>query len=126
MEKLFQKYTDAFDSLDAKNIADLYMLPCSTSDGDGVNVFTTHESLVKKFTKNCESMVSMEYSNSQFNILDTIEMGDLSKTAIVGWRVYFQGAEIEFRALYICHKLNEEWRVFSANVYAGSFNVTNQ
>lgn len=125
MEELFQKYTDAFDSLDAKKITDLYMIPCSTSDVDGVNIFSNRESLLKKFIKNSESMKDMGYKHSQFSILDVIEMGESRQSAVIGWRVYLQDSELEFRALYICHKLNETWRVFSANVYPGSFgNIT--
>jgi hypothetical protein len=120
MKEFFQKYAEAFDSLDANRIADLYMLPCSASDGDGVNVFSDRKSLIKKFTANCKSLVGMGYKRSKVNILDVIEMDETTNTVVVGWRVILESAELEFRTLYVCHKVNQKWRIFSANVYAGS------
>jgi ketosteroid isomerase-like protein len=125
MEEFFQKYTEAFDSLDANAIADLYMLPCSASDGDGANVFSNRESLVEKFSGNCTSMKGMGYKHSKFSILDVTDMGGIAKAVVIGWRVFTTGSEFEFRTLYVCHNINGAWRVFSANVYQGSFsNVT--
>lgn len=122
MEEFLQKYTEAFDSLDADAIADLYMLPCSASDVDGAKVFSSRESLFKKFSGNCASMKNRGYKYSKFNILDVTDMDGMAKAVVVGWRVYTQNSELEFRALYICHNINNTWRIFSANVYPGSFN----
>jgi ketosteroid isomerase-like protein len=121
MDKLFQKYADAFDALDANGIADLYMIPCSAFDGDGANVFPERKSLVEKLTKNCATMKSMGYKYSEFNRLDTTALGETAKAVTLGWRVHTASSVLEFRTLYVCHKIADTWRVFSANVYPGSF-----
>ena len=121
MDKLFQKYSDAFDSLDPNAIVSLYMIPCATSDGDGTQVFSKKEALLEKFEKNCLSMKTMGYSSSSFNILSETSMGEESKAINIGWRVQFEKSEIEFRSLYICQKISNQWYIFSANVYEGSF-----
>ena len=121
MEVLFQKYTAAFDSLDATAIARLYTLPCAVSDGDGPNVFSTVEALTEKFESNCQMMRAMGYASSDFNILNITNMGDLACEVQVGWRVHTQSSVIEFRALYICHLIESDWFIFNANVYQGSF-----
>jgi len=121
MNNFFQKYSEAFDSLDANTIASLYMTPCATSDSDGVQVFYNRESLLKKFHNNCLSMKSMGYKSSNFNILSETNLGKESKAINIGWRVELEKSEIEFRSLYICQKSNNRWLIFSANVYEGSF-----
>lgn len=121
IDSLFKKYRGGFDSLSALQISNLYTLPCSTSDGDGVNVFSKRKSLINKFEKNCLSMKAMGYKSSSFNILSEIEMGASAKAVNIGWRVHFFENDIEFRCLYICHEINNQWLIFSANVYEGSF-----
>ncbi len=124
MNELFQNYTKAFDSLDASAIARLYTLPCSTSDGDGSNIFNNSDSLINKFEENCSSMKTMGYQSSEFSILNEIDMGETAKAINIGWRVSTVNGAIEFRSLYICHKNENRWLIFSANVYQGAFNDT--
>lgn len=124
MNELFENYTRAFDSLNASEIAGLYTLPCSTSDNDGSSVFTDKKSLIGKFEENCSSMKVMGYQSSVFKILNEIEMGENSRAVNMGWRVTTVDGEIEFRSLYICHKQENNWLIFSANVYQGTFNDT--
>lgn len=124
MDQLFKRYTNAFDAFDAAAIANIYTLPCSTSDADGANVFNERESLVQKFRQNCSSMKAMGYTHSHFNILSTIDMGNTAKAVNVGWRIFTTDEQIEFRCLYVCHKVNGQWCIFNANVYQGSFSNT--
>jgi hypothetical protein len=121
MNELFKKYAAAFESFDATAIAGLYTLPCSTSDSDGANVFSDRESLIQKFAINCAAMKAMGYSHSHFNILHKIDMGETAKSVNIGWRIFTTSREVEFRGLYVCHKVNNSWLIFSANVYQGSF-----
>jgi hypothetical protein len=121
MEELFKKYTQAFDQLDASAITDLYMIPCSISDGDGANVYSNRESLIEKFSLNCSTLKQAGYQHSKFNVLDTTRLGNAAKAVIVGWQVITAGSVFEFRALYICHRINGSWRIFSTHVYPDSF-----
>lgn len=121
MDELFKQYTAAFDSFDATAIAGLYVLPCSASDGDGANVFSDRNSLTQKFRDNCSSMKSMGYTHSHFSILSTFDMGDAAKAVNIGWRIFTANGEVEFRCLYVCHRIDNQWLIFSANVYQGSF-----
>ena len=123
MVELFRNYSRAFDSLNASRIAALYTLPCSTSDGDGLKVFVDEESLANKFEENCSAMKVMGYRSSEFNILSEINMGEFVTAVNVGWRVGTEKGEIEFRSMYVCHKENDSWLIFSANVYDGTFNA---
>jgi len=121
MDELFEKYSNAFDTFDSAAIASLYTIPCSTSDVDGAKVFSSKGDLLDKFEKNCLSMKTMGYQSSSFNILNEICMGENSKAINIGWLIKFEKSEIEFRSLYICHKIDSQWYIFSGNVYEGSF-----
>ncbi|OOF23201.1 hypothetical protein BZJ19_13190 [Salinivibrio proteolyticus] len=122
MEELFKKYNAAWDALNPRAIADLYRLPCAISDSDGVNVFCDNLSLTKKLTKNCEDMASFGYLEAKFNILNQHSLDTDQVAVTIGWRIRTASQDIEFRALYICHQIEEKWYVYSANVYRGSFN----
>ena len=127
MTDLFERYTQAFDSFDASAIANLYTLPCATSDADGKNVFTDRVSLINKFSENCYAMKAMGYKYAEFNVLSKITMGEAAKVVNVAWRVNtsatnIESSVIEFRSLYICHQVESDWLIFSANVYEGPFN----
>ena len=127
MTELFERYTQAFDSFDASAIANLYTLPCATSDVDGKNVYVDRASLISKFSENCSSMKAMGYEYAEFNILSEVTMGDAAKAVNVAWRVNtsatnIESSVIEFRSLYICHQVESDWLIFSANVYEGPFN----
>lgn len=121
MGELFQKYSEAFDSFDPEAIVSLYKLPCATLDGDGVNVFSSKERLIEKFEKNCEAMKAMGYQGSEFNVHHTQNLGENAKAITLGWRIHLEKDKMEFRTHYICHKENNQWFVFSANVYEGGF-----
>ena len=127
MTDLFERYTQAFDSFDASAIANLYTLPCATSDADGKNVFTDRVSLTNKFSENCSSMKAMGYEYAEFNILSEVTMGEAAKAVNVAWRVHtsatdIESSVIEFCSLYVCHQVEGSWLIFSANVYEGRFN----
>jgi hypothetical protein len=121
MEELFNKYTKAFDALDPDAIASLYRLPCAISDADGTQTFTDRFALIKKFASNCESMRNFGYKYAQFNILQQQPLGQDKIAATIAWRVNTDDSNIDFRTLYICHFVDSDWLVFSANVYQGSF-----
>ena len=128
MIDLFERYTQAFDSFDASAIANLYTLPCATSDADGKNVFTDRVSLVNKFSENCYAMKAMGYKYAEFNVLSKITMGEAAKVVNVAWRVNtsamdIENSVIEFRTLYVCHQVEGNWLIFSANAYEGRFTV---
>ena len=121
MDELFRKYAVAFDAFNPQAIANLYRLPCAIADGDGVQTFTDKDALVKKFTFNCETMRSLGYQNTEFNVLEKQQLGKDKTAVTIGWRLYNKGSNIDFRTLYICHQIDNSWFIFSANVYEGSF-----
>ena len=122
MKQLFDKYTAAFDALKASEIAKLYKLPCATSDGDGQAVFTTESSLIDKFDANCNTMIAMGYSHSQYNIINQEMLGEGACAVTIGWKVFTKSAPIEFRSHYVCHKVDDQWKIFTAQVFSGTFN----
>ncbi|WP_306519927.1 hypothetical protein [Rheinheimera sp.] len=121
MEELFNHYAAAFDGLKPELIAALYRLPCAISDADGVQVFTDTTSLLSKFTKNCDSLRNLGYQKALFNILSVEPLGQKELLVHVGWRVHTINSAIDFRALYICHHIAQDWFIYSANVYPGTF-----
>ena len=121
IEDLFINYRGSFDALDSVLISENYRLPCSISDADGCQVFTDRAALLNKFSANSETMKSMTYKSSEFNILNLDEMGDSAQAATIGWRVQLADDVIEFRCLYICHFVDNRWKIFNANVYTGAF-----
>ena len=76
LDAFFSQYTQAFDALSAESIADLYRLPCATSDGDGVNVYSDRQSLIEKFAGNCDAMKGFGYQKSIFRILEQQDLGE--------------------------------------------------
>ncbi|WP_440053918.1 DUF4440 domain-containing protein [Pseudoalteromonas sp. T1lg65] len=122
MEALFSHYTSAFDAFDAKAIASLYRLPCAIADADGVQVYSEKDTLIQKFSANCEKMRDFGYQSAEFNIVDVQVLSDTQNTVTLEWRIHTKGAHIDFHTLYLCHKVENQWRIFSANVYPGSFN----
>lgn len=125
MEELFQKYAAAWDAFDPEAIASLYRLHCAIADSDGVQTYTDKTELVNKLSKNCRDMSKIGYKQAKFNILNQQKL-DVGQVAVtIGWLIEIETQNIEFRTLYICHKTQQTWFVFSANVYQGSFeNVT--
>lgn len=121
LDAFFSQYTQAFDALSAESIAELYRLPCATSDGDGVNVYSDRQSLIEKFAGNCEAMKGFGYQKSMFRILEQQDLGEGKVSVNIAWRITTAGGNVDFRSLYICHKLSGDWRIFSANVYPGQF-----
>lgn len=121
MEELFKKYTAAFDSFNPEEIADLYRLPCAISDADGAQTFTNRSDLIKKFKDNCQAMRNFGYQYARFNILQHQALGQGKIAVTIGWRIKTETSDIDFRTLYICHFVNQDWLVFSANVYEGGF-----
>jgi hypothetical protein len=122
MEELLNNYAAAFDRLDPELIASLYRLPCAISDADGVQTFTDSPTLVSKFSKNCEALRKLGYQRAKFTILSSEQLGINELLVHVGWRVSTGSSDIDFRALYIGHKIEHRWFLFSANVYPGGFN----
>lgn len=124
VKELFERYLQAFDAHDAAAISSLYTLPCALSDGAGQDVFTDKEPLVARFQQVCTQLQGMGYKGSEFNILKQEAMGPAACAVTVGWKTHFQNSETEYRGLYICHKVEEDWRVFTAHVFAGAFDET--
>ncbi|MDF2178893.1 hypothetical protein P2G88_11595 [Aliiglaciecola sp. CAU 1673] len=124
MESFFKQYTAAFDAFDAKAIANLYRLPCAIADADGVQSFTDRSALVSKFAANCKSMQAMGYSGARFTVLNQQQLGPNEVAVNIGWRIELADSQIDFRTLYICHRINQCWYIFNTNVYPGSFSQT--
>jgi hypothetical protein len=121
MNEFFNEYARAFDSLQASAIANLYQLPCAISDGDGSHVFLSNSALTTKFSSNCNVLQTMGYKASRFTILTEQSLGQLAKAVTLGWQVQFENDKMEFRAHYVCHLQQGAWRIFSVQVYPGSF-----
>ena len=119
--KLFESYTEAFDALDPVKIAQMYRLPCAVTDGDGVQTFNDVKSLTDKFTKNCAQMRNFGYQRAKFNILRREDLSQTQVAVYVGWCIETETSKLTFRTLYVCHFIDKAWRIFSANVYPGSF-----
>lgn len=121
MNELFTKYTKAFSSFDAEAISKLYRLPCAISDADGIQTFTDRSQLKDKFLGNCASMRDIGFKKAQFKILESKELSKQQQVLTIAWCVDTNQSSIEFRALYICHKIDASWYIFSANVYPGTY-----
>ncbi|XOV80994.1 MAG: hypothetical protein ACFHVJ_08590 [Aestuariibacter sp.] len=124
MEELFTKYTAAFDAFDAVAIAGLYRLPCAISDADGVQTYSRVSELTDKFAANCEAMRNFGYQSARFNLLEIQPLGGEQVAVNIGWCINTVNSSFEFRTLYLCHKVSDQWLIFSANVYPGSFSHT--
>jgi hypothetical protein len=121
MEELLDHYVAAFDRLDAEQIAGLYRMPCAIADADGVQTFTEHEMLVRKFSQNCLQLQQLGYQRAQYQLLSVEPLGDNQLLVNVAWRVVFADSQLDFRSMYIVHKLEQRWLIFSTHVYPGSF-----
>ncbi len=117
MEEFFQKYSAAFDALDAESIASLYRLPCSIADIDVAQVFLEKSQLITKLKANCKAMRGFGYKNSEFRIRAQQELGVDGTVVNVDWRIITTSSNIDFHTLYILHRIDHAWRIFNANVY---------
>lgn len=123
INKLFKSYTAAFDVFDPEAISAHYTLPCATSDADGVKVFNKRKSLINKFNQNCKSMKAMRYTHSQYKIISTLDMDENQKSVVLSWRIFLNTETIEFRCMYVCHKVDNKLLIFNANVFQGRFDL---
>lgn len=121
MEELLDNYVAAFDRLDAEQIAGLYRMPCAIADADGVQTFTEREMLVRKFSHNCLQLQQLGYQRVQYQLLSVEPLGDNQLLVNVAWRVVFADSQLDFRTMYIVHKLEQRWLIFNTHVYPGSF-----
>jgi hypothetical protein len=121
MEELLNQYVSAFDQLEPEQIVRLYRLPCAIADADGVQTFTEQSKLVSKFRQNCLQLQQLGYQGAQYQVLSFEPLGNEQLLVNVAWRVDLANAAIEFRALYILHRLEQRWLIYSTNVYPGSF-----
>lgn len=121
LTSLLNEYTSAFLALDANAIAKLYRMPCAIVDADGTQVFQDYNSLYAKFAANCLQLQQLGVSQVQFQIVAIDTLNETQACMHVAWRVSLANANIDFRALYICHQQKQQWQIFSANVYPGSF-----
>ena len=121
IKSLFDSYNNAFDTRDHVKITALYTLPCATSDGDGQHVFRTEREVLEKFKTVCLNMKTMGCLHSEYKILKQESLGDKACAVTLGWKVHTENNAIEFRAHYICHKVEGQWKIFSAQVFNGTF-----
>ncbi|ACA85717.1 hypothetical protein Swoo_1425 [Shewanella woodyi ATCC 51908] len=118
LTSLFQSYCQAFDDKDAVAISSKYTIPCAISDADGALVFNEHSALLEKFASNCNRLGELGHQYSEFVLSEQRQLGKGVAMVDVGWRVYFTDRSSEFRCLYIVHKTEPGWRIFSAHLYA--------
>lgn len=69
-------------------------------------------------------MRNLGYQYAQFKVLQQKTLGQDKVAATIAWRVNTGNSNIDFHTLYICHLVDSEWLIFSANVYQGSFSGT--
>lgn len=114
----FHSYKQAFDTFDHEAICSHYLLPCATSDYDGLQVFNDRADLHRKFLLNCQNMQNIGYSGSDFKV-ESIQLLD-SKTASINirWSVMLEKESNEFGGLYVCIYQQDRWQIFNASVYA--------
>lgn len=62
-------------------------------------------------------MKSMGYSGSVFNIIETKLLSENITSVDVDWKVMLESGVYEFKALYLCHKNQDQWSIFNAVVY---------
>lgn len=121
LTSLLNDYSAAFLALDASAITKLYHLPCAIVDADGTQVFQDNNSLYTKFAANCVQLQQLGLSQVQFQIIAIDTLSDTQACMHVAWRVSLTHADIDFRTLYICHQQQQQWQIFSTNVYPGIF-----
>ena len=117
----FETYQNGFDKFDPSAIASHYAIPCSVLDVDGLQFFSSHADLLEKLSSNCHSMKGMGYSGSEFSIHEIGVLGTAAVSVDLGWRVQLESGLLDFRTLYICRKIEDQWQVFNAIVYEGVY-----
>ena len=113
----FQSYLDAWDALDGRAIAEHYLDQAIIDDGDGLNAYSNHDELTRKFESNCTLMKTLGYQKSAFSEGAVIASGLRSVTVDVGWSVTMADGVRCFRATYMCTLLKDKWQIMSATVY---------
>lgn len=117
INQLLQQYTRAFDSLDDQQIAACYTHPCLISEGDGQLRFTSQNRLQQKFSGNCESLQAQGYKSSGFAINSYRVLDDDTVLVDVRWETFLASSQLVYNTLYLCRKVDQQWRIFVARVY---------
>lgn len=117
ISELFERYTAAFNDLDAVAIANCYSIPCGTIDGDGKQVFSDRHRLIQKFAENCQAMAEIDYKHASYTIVDVLDLGLLNKAVNIHWQVQTANATMEFGSMYMCSLEAKKWQIFSVCVY---------
>ncbi len=113
----FNRYRDAFNTFDANEIAEHYLLPAAVYDALGPHVFKTKGTLIAKFQEYCDRLQELGYVNGEFTA------GYFHRTSAAGavvdleWKLETTDAPIVFRSVYLCRRIDDDWRIFVAEAY---------
>jgi len=118
----FQSYQDGWDAFSGDAIASHYRMPVSIIDGDGLRSYTEQEDLISKFEANCIAFQQLGYRRAKFHVGYFRQNSEISATIDLGWRIYLEAGERDFRTTYMCAKVDKTWSIISAVAYEGSYN----
>ncbi len=114
----FQSYIRGWDDKSSSQLAEHYSLPTSIVDAEGFQVYTTRESLVRKFGEYCERFNELGYSASTYICKDYVSISQDNCFINLSWDIQFKNTDrLNFGTAYTLRKINENWKISSAIVY---------
>jgi ketosteroid isomerase-like protein len=115
----FERYRDAFNSLDGDAIAQLYALPSGIVDGAGYTHWTDVAPIGANMRALCELYRQHGYVRAEFSERSFIAQGDDFAIADLAWRIERNdAAPWEFCTTYNLKRDQGEWKVLLCTAYS--------
>ena len=116
LSQLFDRYKQGFVEYCPHSIANCYRIPCAVADGDGVNVYDSDEALLKKFDKNCNVLKQQDLRNVDYRVNNVTEISNNAIAVDIEWSISLGHTNVSFSGHYVCQKIDDNWRIFSAQL----------
>ena len=117
LRALFERYRDAVNTFDPGQIAAHFTVPAAITDAGGPQVFGSIGALTAKLTAYCDHFHQIGYVDAEFEVGHFRPLGPTSAVVDLGWRIETTGDPVAFRSIYLCQKVEGQWRIFAAEAY---------
>jgi hypothetical protein len=122
IRRFFEKYAEAFDSIDGERIAGLYHVPTVTLRGDGsIHCLQSREALAKFFQGVADAYYRDGYRSGRFSKLEVVPMGARSALATMDWELCRADGSVirQWRQSYNVVRVDKGWQILASTFHAG-------
>ena len=119
LRAFFDRYCQAFNSLDGEAVAALYAVPSGIVDERSFAYWATAEPIQKNMRALCELYQRDGYVSATYEPRAHIQQGNDFAVADVAWQIEWQGkAPSTFNTTYNLARTPDGWRVLLCTAYS--------